>query len=138
MLGAAAAVVLVAAASVVVITRGDDDGGDTVAAVVGADDAVTRVFESELGGSLVVVHSPDQDAIVIDGQAITQPEPNREYVLWLIDEDGATPVGGFTPDDAGTVAVRLDGVDPTDLQMGVTAEPLSGSETPTLPILASA
>ena len=49
----------------------------------------------------------------------------------------ATSAGLFRPDGGGVVLERLDGVDPTGFTLGVTEEPAGGSESPTLPILAS-
>jgi hypothetical protein len=47
-------------------------------------------------------------------------------------------VGIFRPDTDGSVSERFADADPTGFVLGVTEEPAGGSESPTLPILASA
>ena len=136
MLSAAAAVVLVAVGSVFVLRS--DGGDDRFDAVAEASDATERRFAGDLGGSLVLFHSSDLDAVVLEGEEIPQVADDKAYVLWTITDGGAVPVGEFRPDDSGTVMLRLDGVDPTDAQLGVTEEPIGGSDVPTLPIKALA
>jgi anti-sigma-K factor RskA len=58
--------------------------------------------------------------------------------LWFVDDAGAMPVGTFQPDEAGHVAICFDAIDPRPYVLGVTMEPMGGSDTPTMPILASA
>lgn len=131
----AAAVVLVVA-GVVVLT--DDRGtDDPVAAVREADDVTVRPLSGELEG-LRVLHSRSAGAIVVEGVGVRSPSGDNTFELWLVDEATATPVGLFRPDERGRVERRFDGVDPTGFLLGVTEEPAGGSDTPTLPILASA
>lgn len=132
---AAAAAVLIVGG--VVLLTGDDAGDDPIAAVVDAPDATVRSFSGELG-TLRLVHSASERAFVIEGTGIPQPDPDRAYEAWLIDDDGARPLGVFRPDDAGRVSARFDDVDPSEVLVGITEEPASGSDTPTLPILATA
>lgn len=136
MLATAAALALLAGVGTIFI--GQDSGDDRFADVVAADDAVTRELGGELAGNLTVIYSPGEDAIVIDGDGLTLSGDDRAYVLWFIDDDGATPVQIFRPDDSGDVLVRVDDVDPTDLRLGITEEGLEGAQVPTLPILATA
>lgn len=135
-LGAVAAALILVVGGLVAVNAGGDD--DPIDAIVEADDAVTRVLEGELDGDLSVVHSPSANAIVVEGSGMTTMASNRTLQLWLVSDDGARSIGLFRPDEDGTVSERLDDVDPTGFVLGVTEEPAEGSETPTLPILASA
>lgn len=152
-LSAAAAVVVFAGVAVVVVGNDSGSGDDPIAdpiengtvvevdpidEVVGAGDAVSRDLVGQLDGTLMVVHSSAEDALVIDGDGLEVLGEDREFVLWLVAEDGATRVQGFRPDASGDVRERVDGVDPSDFVLGVTEEQTGGVDQPTLPILASA
>lgn len=134
---AAAAAVLFVIGGVVVVRNGDEGGTDPIAAVVEAPDATTRGLSGEIE-SLSVTYSRSERALVVEGDGVPVPEQTATYQLWLVSDDGATSVGTFRPGDDGSVEVRFDDVDPTDFVLGVTREPAGGSESPTLPILASA
>jgi anti-sigma-K factor RskA len=133
--GVAAAAVLVVGG--IVVVSQNDSGTDDVIAVIEAPDAVTQVLVGELGESLLVTYSVEQDAVVVEGQGVPTIGDDRTYQLWLVADDAATSAGLFRPDASGVVLERLDGVDPTGFTLGVTEEPAGGSESPTQPILAS-
>ncbi len=140
-LSAAAAMIMLAGIGIVLV--GGDNGSDVdrlaqVENVVGSDDAVLRELEGTLAGNVTVVYSPGEEAIVIDGNGLPVLGDDRAFVLWFVDDGGATPVQIFQPDASGDVLVRVDGVDPTDFVLGITEEDADGADTPTLPILASA
>jgi Anti-sigma-K factor rskA, C-terminal len=132
---AAAAVLVIGG---VVLVANEASAPDGVAAVVDAADAQQRTLNGELAGTLTVVYSESEDAIVVEGDGLPTLDSSQTYQLWLVDDGGAVSAGVFRPDEAGTVEERFDGVDPTGFVLGVTAEPAGGSESPTLPILASA
>jgi anti-sigma-K factor RskA len=134
--GVAAATVLLIGGMVVVVSQ-NDAGTDDVAAVVDAPDAITEVLEGDLGGTLLVTYSPSKDAMVVEGQGVPVLGDTETYQLWLVDEGGAISAGLFRPAGDGSVSERLDGVDPTGFGLGVTREPAGGSDSPTLPIIAS-
>jgi anti-sigma factor RsiW len=135
-LAAAAAVALFVAGGVVLVAI-DGGGADPIAAVVEAPDATSRQLDGEIQ-SLTVVYSPSEGALVVEGEGVPVLDETATYQLWLVSDDGATSVGIFRPDDVGTVAERFADADPTGFVLGVTQEPAGGSESPTLPILASA
>lgn len=141
-LSAAAALVLLAGVGIV-FTRGDSVSvEDRLVAetqnVVEADDAITRQLEGDLAGTLTVVYSPGEEALVIDGNGLPVLGEDRAFVLWFVGDDSATPIQIFRPDESGDVLVRVDDVDPSDFVLGITEEDAGGAETPTLPILATA
>ncbi len=133
---AAAAVLLVG--GIVVVSQNDSGSGDgDVAAVIEAPDAVTQVLAGDLGGTLSVTYSESEDAVVVEGTDVPTIDDTETYQLWLVGDEGITSAGLFRPAVDGSVLERLDGVDPTGVVLGVTQEPAGGSESPTLPILAS-
>lgn len=135
-LAAAAAVALFVAGGVVLVAI-DDRGADPIAAVIEAPDATSRELDGEIQ-NLTVVYSPSEGALVVEGDGVPVLDDTATYQLWLVSDDGATSVGIFRPDDDGKVAERFADTDPTGFVLGVTQEPAGGSESPTLPILASA
>ncbi len=132
---AAAAVLLIGG---VVLVANDASAPDGVAAVIDAGDAEQRTLDGSLGGSLSVVYSDSEGALVVDGDDLPILDSTRTYQLWLVDDGGAVSVGVFRPDADGVVSKRFNGIDPTGFVLGVTEEPDGGSESPSLPILASA
>jgi anti-sigma-K factor RskA len=133
---AAAAVALFAIGGVVAVVS-NDSATDPIAAVIEASDATSRPLAGEIG-DLTVVYSASLDALVIEGDGVPTLDESSTYQLWLVGDDGATSVGVFRPDADGSVSERFGDADPTDFVVGVTREPAGGSESPTLPILASA
>jgi anti-sigma-K factor RskA len=136
LLAAVAAAAVLIVGGIVVVSQ-NDSGTNDVVAVIEAPDAVTQVLVGELGESLLVTYSVEQDAVVVEGQGVPTIGDDRTYQLWLVADDAASSAGLFRPDSDGVVLERLDGVDPTGFVLGVTEEPAGGSESPTLPILAS-
>ena len=133
---AAAAVALFAVGGVVIMAT-TDDTSDPIAAVVDAPDATSRSLSGEIA-NLTVVYSASEGALVIEGEAIPVLDNTVTYQLWLVGDDAATSVGVFRPNADGTVSERFADADPTNFVLGVTREPAGGSDSPTLPILASA
>lgn len=133
---AAAAVALFAVGGVVLVAT-NDNSSDPIAAVIDASDATTRSLSGEID-ELTVTYSPSEGALVLQGDGLPVLDDSSTYQLWLVGDDGATSVGIFRPDADGGVVERFPNADPTGFVLGVTEEPAGGSESPTLPILASA
>ena len=136
LLAAVAAAAMLLLGGIVVVSQ-DEAGTDDVVAVLEAPDSFTQALEGELDGTLLVTYSESEDAIVVEGRGVTTLDDARTYQLWLVADDGATSAGLFRPAGDGSLSERFDGVDPTGFVLGVTEEPATGSESPTLPILAS-
>lgn len=135
-LAAAAALVFLIGGAVVVGVVNDSQP-DVVAEVVDADDATVRALGGDEGTSVEVVFSASSDAVVVQADGVDAVGERQTYVLWLIDDTGATPAGTFRPDADGVVRTRFDGVDPTGRTLGVTVESVDDIDTPTPPILAT-
>ena len=133
---AAAAVALFFVGGVALVAT-DDDGSDPIAAVIDAPDATFRSLTGEIDG-ITVIYSASEGALVVEGDGLAVLDDTATYQLWLVGDDGATSVGTFRPDADGVVSERFGDADPVGFVLGVTQEPAGGSESPTLPILASA
>lgn len=136
-LAAAAAVALLFAGGIMV-ARGGSDRMPSTATIVDSQDAQQRTLEGELAGTLDVIYSADQDAIVVIGTDIPVLSSDETYQLWLVDADGAESVGLFRPDDGGFVEQRFTDIDPSEYVLGVTVEVAAGADVPTMPIIAQA
>jgi hypothetical protein len=133
---AAAAVVGLVVAGVTLTNR--TDAGPTFASVTQAEDARVRPMSGILEGELTVVYSPAANAFVLDGRNIPLLTAEQTYELWFVDAAGSRPIALFRPDKSGRVMETFEDLDPSDVVIGVTIEPASGSDTPTLPIIATA
>lgn len=137
---AAAAVVAIVAGALVISPLGDSDT-DEVAAVIDDPDAVTidmpATADGGLTGSISIVYSQREDAVVVRGTDLATPPEDGVYQLWAI-RDGTPDNAGvsFRPDD-GDVELYVPGFDPASAEAwAVTEEPDANSQTPTEPILA--
>lgn len=137
-LAAAAAVAMLLVGGVLVATRGGGSDEPSFAAVAEADDSTHRSLVGELDGELDVIYSASHSAFVLVGTDVPVLTDAETYQLWFVDGDGARSVGLFRPHDDGSVEEFFADLDPSEFVVGVTVEPASGSETPTLPIVASA
>ena len=131
---AAAAVVCFALGAIVVGAR---DGGfdETVAAMMKEPGARMVPLTGEGGATLQLVWTADRAAVYGDGLPV--PPEGSVYELWLIDDKGATPMRMLDPADGGRVEHVVD-ITGRPVAWGVTIEPASGSEVPTMPILFAA
>jgi len=136
LLAAAAVALFVVGGVALVATNGDSN--DSIAAVVDAPDATVRDLAGDIDG-MTVISSVSEGALVVQGDGLAPIDDTATYQLWLVDAGGgATSVGTFRPGADGSVSQRFADTDPTGFVVGVTREPAGGSDSPTLPILASA
>lgn len=105
-----------------------------VSTIMAADDAAHLSIPSQTGGSLNLMYSQDEQAMIVQSADLPQLPSDSTYQLWLIDEGGPSSAGLITePDQAVMIAEEM----PPDAQLGLTVEPAGGSEEPTLPVIAS-
>jgi hypothetical protein len=126
----------VAVGVVVVSPLGGDDAGDHIADVL---EHPTRTIEltGELTG-LRLVYSESAGSTVLEGAGVAAPQGDNVFELWGLGSAAPRPVvREFRPDDDGSVAVLIEGLDPGDEAFAVTEEPDGGSDEPTLPIKAA-
>jgi anti-sigma-K factor RskA len=137
LLAAAAAVIVLVAGAAVLVSNDDASAPDQYAAVLEAPDAVAHGLAGDLPGSLVVTYSSELDAMVVTGTGIPTLSDDETYQLWFAIDGRMMPAGLFRPDADGNVEERIDGVETTGTSINLTEEPAGGSESPTLPVLAS-
>jgi anti-sigma-K factor RskA len=66
-----------------------------------------------------------------------EPAPaDATYQVWLVNDGGFTSLGTFEPEPDGSMEMRGDGIDPTGSTIGITVEPVGGSDQPTSPPVA--
>ena len=70
------------------------------------------------------------------GDSLAAAPPESTYQVWLVSDGDFTSLGTFEPDADGSMEMRADGIDPTGSTIGITVEPVGGSEQPTLPPVA--
>jgi anti-sigma-K factor RskA len=82
------------------------------------------------GGTATLVWSValGRSALIVDGLAALPA--GSTYELWYIDADGATPAGTFDVGDDGRRSVVLAGEMDAGRTIGVTVEPVGGSDIP--------
>jgi Anti-sigma-K factor rskA len=128
--GAVAAAAAAIVIAVLVVAPFDGDDGVEVADVIDAQDARTIELTGELSG-LRLVHSASADATVLEGEGITPPAGTNVFELWRVAEAPEAVVREFRPNDDGSVAVLVEGLDPGEDVFAVTEEPEGGSDAPT-------
>jgi anti-sigma-K factor RskA len=136
---AAATVALVAAvvALVFIVVQLDDrvDRAETLREIMAAPDVAIASLEGDLVGQFYYSLTMDQAVLVSD--EVPSISGDETYELWLIDSAGPIPAGLFRP-SKGAVTLIVDGGLTQATLVGVTIEPMGGSDAPTGEILASA
>lgn len=132
LMGAAAAVVAVVTVAALLVGGLFDDPVDKV---LTADDARQITLESEVVEGAVLTFSPGLAQAVFAARDLPPVGPDETYELWLIDDDGPTPAGLFTPHKDGSILVLVDGEVFSGVTLGLTVEPVEGSDAPTGDIL---
>lgn len=129
---AAAAVVALVVIGAVVISA--NSGGSEFDDVAASADAVVTQLEGE-GGTFQVAYSAQRDRVALRGEDIDDLEPGLRYALWAIADGTPIPAGLFEPDD-GSIEGVVELADVSAEAWGITVEPETGSDGPTLPIIA--
>jgi anti-sigma-K factor RskA len=138
--GAAAVAAAAVAIGVLVVSPfGGDDAGDHIADVL---DNPTRTIDlsGELSG-LRLVYSEAVGSTVLEGVGVSPPEGDDVLELWRIAGETAPEpmIREFRPEDDGSVAILMEGLNPGDDLFAVTQEPAGGSDQPTSePVAATA
>jgi anti-sigma-K factor RskA len=131
LLAAAAVVVLVVVGAVVISAdRGGSEFDDVAAS---ADAVVTRLDGT--GGSFRVAYSAQRDRVALRGEDVDDLEPGLRYALWAIADGTPVPAGLFASEE-GSIEGAVELADVSADAWGITVEPETGSDVPTLPIIA--
>ena len=102
--------------------------------LLSAPDVTTRQLDVD-GRPATLVVSAQADAALFVASDLAGPGEDREYQLWLVQDETPVPDVRF---GGGQVQVWLDGDIDRAGAVAMTVEPAGGSATPTLPVLAAA
>ena len=102
--------------------------------LLGAPDVVTRTVKLD-GRTATVVASRQAGEALVVSSGLPDPGAGREYQLWLMEDGVPVPDVHFP---GGEVRTWLQGDVGDAAAVAVTVEPAGGSQTPTLPVVASA
>lgn len=109
----------------------DQAGSHRVAAVLTAPDATMLDARVTTGGSVTVVMSRRQRALVFAAAGLRPLPSSRCYELWLLAPRADTPAARLpAPRQDRTGPVTVSGLAPAD-RLGLTVEPAGGSPHPT-------
>jgi anti-sigma-K factor RskA len=125
---AAAAVVMLLVGGLI-FRRVADAPADQMAEVLNDDDAVTIPLDGTLSG-LRLITSDREDAAVLMGSGLEQPDTGLVFQLWAIHDEQMVGMGTFMPAATGEVALFVEGAG-DDAEWAVTVEPEGGSDQPT-------
>lgn len=103
--------------------------------VLTASDTEIVTLDAPSGVSAGFAYSPDLGQGVFVAEGLAPVDRSEIYELWTITAQGATPAGTFLPDtEGGTSQLVIGDLGEVDA-LGVTVEPVGGSEQPTGEIL---
>lgn len=116
-----------------------DDQREIVALLTDSE-AAYPLTDSEVAteASATFYHDPERDQALLVGRDFPALEDDQQYQIWLFTASGERADGGlFTPDDVGGAVVTVDSEAPISdyWAVGVSVEPVDGSDAPTSPLI---
>lgn len=102
---------------------------ELLSVIMAADDAAHLSVPSAEGGSLEVMYSRAQEALIVQAAGLPSLPADETYQLWMI--DGSGPVSAGVLPDPEEPLLRS-GAIPAGAVLGLTIEPAGGSEQPTM------
>lgn len=114
------------------------DQNDPLNQVVRAGDLREASVEVSAGGTATLLISSSEDAAVVKMNDVPAPPEGKVYQMWLIPKDGSAPVSqGLMDEKALSKPAVVQGIS-SAAALGITVEPVGGSQSPTLPTVAAA
>ena len=114
------------------------DQNDPLNQVVRAGDVREASVDVAGGGSATLLISSSEDAAVVKMNGVPAPPEGKVYQMWLIPKDGSAPVSqGLMDAEALSKPAVVQGIS-SAAALGITVEPVGGSQSPTLPTVAAA
>ncbi len=136
---------LIGAAAAAALTLGGVGIGSYVAS---QNDPVNQVLQAQDvreastnvtgGGTVLLAISASKDALVVRMKDVPPPPSGKVYQMWLIPKNGSAPVSQGLMDAAALSKPAVVNGISAGSSLGITVEPVGGSASPTLPIVASA
>lgn len=102
--------------------------------ILASDDAAHLVIPSDRGGSLQLMYSRAQQAMIVQGAELPALPEGEVYQLWMIDGPDIASAGMI--EDPAAAEMR-EGAIPDGVTIGLTIEPIGGSDQPTMDPIAS-
>lgn len=102
---------------------------EMISTILASDDFSHLTIPSRDGGSLQLMYSRGQEAMIIQGAGLPALAADETYQLWMIDGDDVADAGLLEEPGA---AVMHRGPIPTDVSVGLTIEPAGGSAQPSM------
>lgn len=102
---------------------------EMLSTLLAADDASQLSVPVGDGGSLELVYSRDQQAMIIQPDGLAALPADRAYQVWMIKGDEITSAGLLEDPSA---AMMHPGAIPEGVVVGLTVEPAGGSDQPTM------
>lgn len=104
-----------------------DQEREMVSAIMSADDASHLAVPAEHGGSLEVMYSRGEQAMIVQPVGLPELPQDETYQLWMIDESGAASAGVL--EDPAAPMMHPGGI-PEGSSLGLSIEPAGGSAQP--------
>ncbi|WP_341854082.1 anti-sigma factor [Brachybacterium sp. GPGPB12] len=102
---------------------------EMLSTLLAADDASQLSVPVGDGGSLELMYSRDQQAMIIQPDGLAALPADRAYQVWMIEGDEITSAGSLEDPSA---AMMHPGAIPEGVVVGLTVEPAGGSDQPTM------
>lgn len=102
---------------------------EMLSTLLAADDASQLSVPVGDGGSLELMYSRDQQAMIVQPDGLAALPADRTYQVWMIDGDEITSAGLLEDPSA---AMMHPGAIPEGVVVGLTVEPAGGSDQPTM------
>lgn len=114
------------------------DQNDPLNQVVRATDMREASVNVTGGGTATVRISSSHNAAVVEMKDVPAPPSGKVYQMWLIPKDGSAAVSqGLMDAEALSKPAIVNGI-ATASAIGITVEPVGGSQSPTFPVVAAA
>ncbi|MGP9735319.1 anti-sigma factor [Brachybacterium sp. AOP42-C2-15] len=109
---------------------GAEQESQLVSTIMASSDAAHLTVPSQHGGSLNLMYSKDQQAMIIQSAGLPALPADEDYQLWVIESPESIHSAGTIEDPA--TAVMRTGEISEGASIGLTIEPAGGSDQPTM------
>lgn len=106
---------------------GSDDEREMISSLLTAEDTSQLAIPAAHGGTLHVMYSRDQGAMIVQGTGLPELPSDSTYQLWIVDDTAKS--AGLISDPGQAVMAKEEM--PLTAQIGLSIEPAGGSEQPT-------
>ncbi len=108
-----------------------DDSNEKMLRIFSADDVKSATQSLDDGAQVTVTYSASAGLAALTAQGLPKLPQDKGYELWLIGEDGASPMGMLDFAGGSTDTALMEGGLSSATHVGITVEPAGGSPQPT-------